>query len=349
MRVTLLLAVHNGARYLREALDSIFSQTFTDFEALVVDDASTDDTASILASYRDERLRVVRNETNLGLTKSLNIGLSLARGEYIARHDADDRSHRERLARQVAFLDANPHVALLGTRVRLIDERGRARHAIGSHVAQSRLGVELQLLFGNPFVHSSVMFRRDVILAAGGYDETILYSQDFELWSRLLAQHDCRNTGDTLLDYRAHVQSATRSRDQTVVERFRVDYQTNLDVQRRNIMRILGSQQLASTWPQLWTSNAVPWLAEPGDNSDELLHAMRELVTLFEERHRGALKHDDVRRQLAQAYLVAARRIAPTNVRAALRAWRRAFPLAPALALRYAPRALAPAIRRAAR
>src|SRR4051794_29608800 len=119
-KVTVLLAVYNGERYLREAIDSILGQTFQDFEFLIINDGSTDSTREIILSYHDPRIRLVDNEDNIGQTRSLNRGLALAAGQFVARQDADDISEPERLASQVAFLEIHPEVVLLGTWYRKI-------------------------------------------------------------------------------------------------------------------------------------------------------------------------------------------------------------------------------------
>src|SRR5690349_12648910 len=118
------MAVYNGARYLREAVESVLNQSFQDFEFLVINDGSTDHTREIILSYDDSRIRLVDNRQNRGQTASLNLGLQLAQGDLIARQDADDISEPERLARQVLFLEDHSEVALLGTGYAKIDSHG---------------------------------------------------------------------------------------------------------------------------------------------------------------------------------------------------------------------------------
>src|ERR1043165_9066720 len=120
--VTVLMAVYNGEPFLAKAIDSILAQTYEDFELLVVDDGSTDATPDIVRSYGDRRVRTVRNPRNIGLARSLNVGLAEARGALVARHDADDLSYPDRFRRQVEFLAAHPDVAVLGTRFDSIDQ-----------------------------------------------------------------------------------------------------------------------------------------------------------------------------------------------------------------------------------
>lgn len=202
--VTVLLCVFNGETHLREAVDSVLAQTFGALELLVVDDASTDATASILASYADPRLRIIRNSENLGLTRSLNLGLREARGTYVARQDADDLSHRQRIEKQFAFLQRNPEVPLVGTQFISIDARGRRRPPHLWTKCLTSLGILWQFLLENPFVHSAVMFRRDVVLhELGGYDERYRTSQDYELWSRLARRYPLRNLRESLVRFRS--------------------------------------------------------------------------------------------------------------------------------------------------
>ena len=211
--VSVVMPVRDAAPYLREALDSIFAQTFADFELVVVDDASTDGSRAILDACHDRRLVVVRNERHLGLTASLNRGLARARAALVPRHDGDDRSHPERLARQVAVMRARPDLALLGARGRLIDERGRA---VGTFERPlDPYGIRWYQMFDNAFAHGSVMFRRSIVVdALGGYDESFAWAQDWDLWGRVLGRHAAANLPDRLIDYRTHAASVTvRSRE----------------------------------------------------------------------------------------------------------------------------------------
>jgi glycosyltransferase involved in cell wall biosynthesis len=122
-RITVLMPVYNGEKYLREAIDSIFNQTFTDFEFLIVDDGSTDNSVEIINSYQNSRINLVKNDKNEGLVYTLNRGLSLAKGEYIARMDCDDISLPERLKKQIDFLDSNSEIAVVGTWIKVINEK----------------------------------------------------------------------------------------------------------------------------------------------------------------------------------------------------------------------------------
>jgi glycosyltransferase involved in cell wall biosynthesis len=205
--VTVLMAVHNAERYLREAVESILEQSFRDFELVVVDDGSTDGSRAILDTYEDTRLRVLSSSENHGLTISLNRGLREARGTYVARQDADDISEATRLERQVAFLDDNPKIALLGTAYHRIDENGRRTGE--RTVPVDTESARWRLLFLNAFPHTSVMVRRAVLLEVGPYDERYRYAQDYELWSRIAALHDVAGLEDFLVSYRSSSTSMT--------------------------------------------------------------------------------------------------------------------------------------------
>jgi len=203
-RVSIVMAVHDGAAHLRAAIESVLAQTMADFELIVIDDGSTDETPAIVHEYatRDRRIVAVRNAANIGLTKSLNRGLAMARGEFIARQDADDTSLPGRLAAQVAFLDAHPEVGLVGTAYHVIDEQGNRRATHRTPVSDTE--IRWEMLFHNAFCHTSVMFRRSLLRVERGYDETFPVCQDYEFWSRLLRHTVAANLPAPLVERRTH-------------------------------------------------------------------------------------------------------------------------------------------------
>jgi len=205
--VTVLLPVHNGADHLRESLASVLAQSFRDFELLAIDDGSTDETAAILAGVADGRLRVLRNERNLGLTATLNRGIGEALGAYIARQDADDLSDPGRLGAQVTRLEAEPELALLGCSYRRIDEAGREEGL--RRVPTGATAIRWRLLFLSAFAHSSVMIRTSALAAVGPYDERFAYAQDYELWSRIARSHEVAALPEPLVSYRRSRSSLT--------------------------------------------------------------------------------------------------------------------------------------------
>lgn len=201
--VSVLMAVYNGERFLAEAVESILGQGVTDFEFLIVDDGSTDRTAEILRSYDDPRIRLITNPDNLGLTRSLNIGLAAARGRFIARMDADDIALPDRLARQLAYFEAHPAVVLVGSGHARLDDDARTR----AWATRALRPIEFRWLsfFWPPILHPSAMFRADLIHRRGlRYDESMTTSQDYDLWTRMLAHGGGAALQGPLVYWRRH-------------------------------------------------------------------------------------------------------------------------------------------------
>ncbi|ODS37371.1 hypothetical protein BEH94_07800 [Candidatus Altiarchaeales archaeon WOR_SM1_SCG] len=217
--VTVLMSVYNGEKYLREAIDSILNQTFKDFEFLIVNDGSTDKTAEILKSYDDHRVKIINNKKNIGLTKSLNKGLKVARGKYIARMDADDISMHERLEREIYFLETHQDYAVVGTFLKILDEDSE----VIRHLERPIKDADIREFLNNDncIPHGSVMVRKACLLDVGFYDESIARSQDYELWLRLSEKYRLANIPEYLYAWRAHkenIESRYRSEQVGFVE-----------------------------------------------------------------------------------------------------------------------------------
>jgi len=215
-RVTVLLPVHNGERHLGLAVESILMQTFTDFELLIIDDGSTDKSLEILRGFRDPRLIIVRSESKQGLVAALNKGVFRARGQYIARMDADDISLPERLSRQVEILDNNPEIGVCGCWWRTIDEGGKVlseqRLPTGSDECKSWF-----FLFGEqPLGHPCSMYRTRLVSDMGGYEREFRHAEDFRLWSKLARNSVAMaNVPEFLFLYRRHaIQVSELHRDE---------------------------------------------------------------------------------------------------------------------------------------
>jgi len=201
--VSVLLAVHNDADFLAEAVESVLRQTMTDLELLVVDDASTDETAVILSGVSDPRLRVLRNERRLGLAASLNLGIGAAGGRYLARLDADDVALPRRLEYQLARIAEPDQPAILGSAVLDIDRTGEPgtlhRNPSGPR------GIRWHALFGSPFFHPTVVIDRERVEPSWlRYDPSFLESEDYDLWTRLLLSLDGANLTQPLVLKRVH-------------------------------------------------------------------------------------------------------------------------------------------------
>jgi glycosyltransferase involved in cell wall biosynthesis len=209
--VSFLLAVHNGARYLGAAVDSVLGQTVQDLELIVIDDASTDETLALLGGVDDERLMVLRNDQQAGLAASLNRALDAAAGHYVARLDDDDIAVPERLERQLARIRAEPDVAIVGSAVVDLDaegERGRT-HRLPTGGAALRW----HSLFSSPFFHPTVLVDRETLDRHGlRYDATFLESEDYDLWTRLFSFADGANLSEPLVEKRVHAGQASLRR-----------------------------------------------------------------------------------------------------------------------------------------
>ncbi|MEY2513508.1 MAG: hypothetical protein QOJ89_866 [bacterium] len=212
--LSVVMAVHNGERFLIEAVDSVLRQSVTELELVVVDDGSTDATPDLLrdVAARDRRVVVARHD-NRGRTASLNRGVGLSRAPLVARLDADDVCLAERFARQVAFLERHPSVALVGGAVRLIDAGGREFEQ--SRYPQSDADIRRAFAYTTPFVHSAVMFRRSAFDGAGGYRLCFAETEDLDLWMRLAERHELSNLAEPVVAYRLHADQATVRRLET--------------------------------------------------------------------------------------------------------------------------------------
>ena len=195
-RVSVVMPVRDGERFLREALDSTLAQTLDDLELIVVDDGSTDATSEILAeaAHRDPRVRVQRQEPG-GLTVAINAGCALAQAPLIARMDADDVMLPDRLERQAAHLDAHPEVALLGGGIVLVDEQGR-------EIDREPGRPQLDFLVRNELTHATVMMRADALRALGGY--RLDQSEDYDLWLRFDERYGVAALAEPVIRYRLH-------------------------------------------------------------------------------------------------------------------------------------------------
>jgi glycosyltransferase involved in cell wall biosynthesis len=202
MQVTVLMAVYNGVDTVGPAVESVLAQTLVDFELLIVDDASTDDTPALLDSFRrqDSRVRIVRNAVNRGMAASLNVGIGESTGPLIARLDADDTCLPHRLEKQVAFLAAHPEVAVLGGGAELIDEAG---DDLGPDLRPERHEELVRRIYREcPFYHPSVMVRREFYQTYGGYDERMKRSCDYDLWLKGYREYRYQNLPEPIIRYR---------------------------------------------------------------------------------------------------------------------------------------------------
>ncbi|MES2308291.1 MAG: glycosyltransferase family 2 protein [Verrucomicrobiota bacterium] len=199
--LTVILPVYNAELYLKECLESLKAQSFRDFEVLIFDDASTDRSHGILMAFDDPRFHVERSRQNQGYAVYLNQGIEKARGRYIARMDADDICYLDRFQKQIDFLEKNPHAGICGTAYEVFGDAD-------TKVFQKPLtneAIRWMCLFDNPFQHPTVMIRRSLLVDHSlRYNEDLMPTEDYELWSRLLQVTEGANLPEPLLRYRFH-------------------------------------------------------------------------------------------------------------------------------------------------
>lgn len=198
VKVTVLMSVYNtNLEILKEAIESIFNQTYKEYEFLIINDGSKNGEIELIKSYNDSRVKIINNEKNLGLEKSLNKGLQKANGEYIVRMDTDDISHIDRIEKQLEFIEKNPQYSIVSSRVNYFDENG----IYGNSKRHGEVKKE-DLLFGNPFAHPTMIIKKEDILKIGGYP---LYRrcEDYAMVINLYAKgYKGYVFNDILLDYR---------------------------------------------------------------------------------------------------------------------------------------------------
>ncbi|QHI28055.1 glycosyltransferase [Acinetobacter haemolyticus] len=218
MLVSVVLPAYNAELYLREAIDSVLAQSFTDFELIIINDGSIDKTEDIILSYNDSRIVYVKNEKNLGLIGTLNKGMSLAKGKYIARMDADDICFPQRFAKQVDFLEKNQEYVICGA----------AAYRFYDHISDGKAfnpplndeNIRVRLFFNSAFIHPSVMFRTDVIRDHHlRFSDDYKYAEDYFFWMDLLKYGKGFNLKEKLLYYRVVATSQTAVGNSNVEKR----------------------------------------------------------------------------------------------------------------------------------
>ena len=209
------MTVYNGEKYLSGAIESILSQTYRNFEFLIIDDCSTDESANIIHSFSDERIIYQKNRTNIGQTKSLNKGIKLANGEYIARIDQDDESNNTRLEKQLSFMKKN-NCHVVGSWFNVIDSTGELMY-------RNKLPVDPQdiinlMTWSNPIAHSSVMMKKDELLSLNSYPEHYTHGMDMALWIKFVQNnYKIMNIPEYLINWRQHNQSSSKNSNNLIL------------------------------------------------------------------------------------------------------------------------------------
>jgi glycosyltransferase involved in cell wall biosynthesis len=207
IKVTVLMPAYNAEKYISAAIQSVLDQSFTDFEFLIVNDGSTDNTENIIRSFEDDRI-ILMSQKNGGVSNALNAGLQKARGKYIARFDSDDICYTERLAEQVVFMEANSEYILIGSDVDYITDEGEF---IYHHHCLAYTNEELsgKIYFYCPFIHSAVMYKKQEVLQAGGYNTLAHTFEDYFLWIQMVSKGKVANLPKSLIKVRLNPGSVT--------------------------------------------------------------------------------------------------------------------------------------------
>lgn len=208
LKISVVMSVYNGEKYLREAIESILNQTFRDFEFIIIDDGSTDRSLEIIKEFeqKDNRIKIISRK-NKGLIYSLNEGIKLARGEYIARMDADDISKINRLEKQIKYMQEND-LDICGSWAEGIDTLGNKIKDLNYSPDINK--IKTFTLLHNSFIHSSVMFKKDIFEKVGGYKKFFKHIEDYELWTRIVFKYRAGNIPEALIRYRLHDEQITK-------------------------------------------------------------------------------------------------------------------------------------------
>lgn len=230
--ITVLMPVHNGSGFLKEAIQSIIDQTFSDFEFLIINDGSTDNSVEIIETFKDQRIRSINYSKKKGLIHALNDGIKLATGRLIARMDSDDISNKYRLEKQVGFLRANPGIDVLGCQIDLINEEGAIIHERIYSLDHDSIKVES--FFNCPLPHPGVIFKKDEFIKANLFYHTgYKHAEDYELWQRALMVLKFANYNEKLLAYRIYpgqVSKINSTEQNLATERIKLNYLKSLNI-----------------------------------------------------------------------------------------------------------------------
>jgi len=211
-KVSVVMPAYNAEKYIEEAIDSILNQTFSDFEFIIINDGSTDQTEKIIVSYIDSRIIYLKNEKNSGIVVTLNKGLAVAKGEYIARMDSDDISLPERFEKQVQYMDEYPNVGVLGTGITIFGENIPDQNRIFTTNDDQ---LKAELIFSSCIAHPTAMIRRSVLDQYHLiYNSEFAGAEDYCLWWSIAKVSSITTISDCLLKYRMHTLQITKKKDE---------------------------------------------------------------------------------------------------------------------------------------
>ncbi len=286
--VSIILPVYNGAAYLAEAIESIITQTYQNLEIIILNDGSTDASQAIISSFNDHRIIAIQQD-NIGLAETLNKGIKLAKGEYMARQDADDISLPDRIQKQINYLQSHPEILVLGTRAKIFKDQGQY---IGEHKhALNAAELHFDILFENPFVHSSIMFKKIHIEKLGYYNTDRSYFEDWELWSRFVEIGNIGNLKSNLVEYRHHEQGLSKS-----------DYYFNADSRslqtKKNIKHLLGYENQSIS--DIAALLHIDYKNYKGTTIETMYHELNQITNHLKKRYPSETKMISARQRQYQ-------------------------------------------------
>lgn len=254
------MPIYNGEKYLREAIESILGQSFTNFTFLIIDDGSTDTSVNIVKSYTDPRIKLIVNEKNLGISKTLNLGIENTETTYVARMDQDDISLPNRIEEQVHFMDTHPNVGVCGTWIKTF---GTGRDEYIKKLPMHHDDISVMLLFQNPMAHPTVMMRKDVLDKNSlRYDPLYDGLEDYDLWERMSLVTRIKNIPDALLRYRLHPKqlSRTSGERQEKLEKIHARQYQRLGIKCGEISSILSANNKVHLYSSCSLRRSVYWV-----------------------------------------------------------------------------------------
>jgi glycosyltransferase involved in cell wall biosynthesis len=255
------MSVYNDEKYVAQAIESILNQSYKNFEFIIINDGSIDGTFDILNQYKTKDSRIILiNQENKGLTKSINIGINQAKGQYIARMDSDDISDLKRFSNQIEFLENNKDYALVGTNIEKIDENGS--HIEINKTKYTNEDIHKTLCTRNCFAHGSVMINKNLVNEILTYDESFKYAQDYQLWTKIAKKFKVENLEEPLYKLRLHEKSISKEKieQQSIyagIVAYEFENNTNIDnldiaLQTNNLLRNkIGKILLMNQQPKL--------------------------------------------------------------------------------------------------
>ena len=280
--VSVIMPVYNSERFVSQAIQSILNQTYRDFELIIIDDGSSDNSWEIVKFFqkRDSRIKAIRQSNNRGVAATSNHGLELAAGNYIARMDADDICLPDRLEKQVHFLESHFATGILGGRMRFMDENGKLLGFFP--VVQGNLNIHWDFMFESPFSNTTVMFRKDLVERfALRYDSSAFYGEDYDLWCRFLPLTQGENLADVLLYCRLHSQSLT--------PRY-ANHQVQQDIERSTFAVLTYLPEVSTSKREIIElQSAIKGISAPAKRQRaKLIPIYFEIWDAFCRKHQGA-------------------------------------------------------------